>query len=67
MPLFRSSPKNPKELVQSLRDVLNVLAAAENGSRKAEKVVGVACGPTPGHVTVIPFRLTRKPANCCSR
>ena len=38
MPLFRSSPKNPQELVKALRDTLQVLSATEGSSRKAEKV-----------------------------
>ena len=38
MPLFRSSPKNPQELVKALRDTLQVLSTTEGSSRKAEKV-----------------------------
>ena len=38
MPLFRSSPKSPQELVKALRDSLHVLSISEGGARKADKV-----------------------------
>ena len=34
MPLFRSSPKSPQELVKGLREALTVL---EGGTKRAEK------------------------------
>ena len=34
MPLFRSSPKNPQELVKGLRDALTAL---DSGAKKADK------------------------------
>ena len=34
MPLFRSSPKSPQELVKGLRDALNILSS---GAKKADK------------------------------
>ena len=41
MPLFRSSPKSPQELVKNLEEALKVLNAAEGGGKKAEKVCGI--------------------------
>ena len=38
MPLFRSSPKSPQELVKSLSEAIKVLDAAEPGSKKGDKV-----------------------------
>ena len=38
MPLFRSSPKSPQELVKNLDEALKVLIMTEGGGRKAEKV-----------------------------
>ncbi len=38
MPLFRSSPKSPQELVKSLAEAVKVLAAADPGSKKGDKV-----------------------------
>ena len=38
MPLFRSSPKSPQELVKNLDEALKVMRGAEGGGRKAEKV-----------------------------
>ncbi|XP_064394711.1 calcium-binding protein 39-like [Halichondria panicea] len=37
MPLFRSSPKSPQELVKSLSEAIKVLDAAEPGSKKGDK------------------------------
>ena len=38
MPLFKSSPKSPQELVKSLREAMTMLSMHEGGARKAEKV-----------------------------
>lgn len=38
MPLFKSSPKSPQELVKSLRDALQVLNTTEGGGKKSDKV-----------------------------
>lgn len=43
MPLFRSSPKSPQELVKSLDEALKVLKGAETGGKKAEKASSCAC------------------------
>lgn len=37
MPLFRSSPKSPQELVKNLDEALKVMRGAEGGGKKAEK------------------------------
>jgi len=42
MPLFRSSPKSPQELVKALRDSLHVLSTTEGGARKADKAADEA-------------------------
>lgn len=42
MPLFRSSPKTPQELVKGLKDALNTLSNADGGSRKADKAADEA-------------------------
>lgn len=38
MPLFKSSPKSPQELVKNLRDALQVLSTTESGGKKSDKV-----------------------------
>ena len=38
MPLFRSGPKTPQELVKSMKDALQVLKAEQSGSKKGDKV-----------------------------
>ena len=38
MPLFKSSPKSPQDLVKSLRDALQVLNTTEAGGKKSDKV-----------------------------
>ena len=38
MPLFRSSPKSPQELVKNLDEALKVMRGSEGGGKKAEKV-----------------------------
>lgn len=43
MPLFRSSPKSPQELVKNLEEALKVLNVADGGGKKAEKVCGRVC------------------------
>ena len=40
MPLFRSSPKSPQELVKNLDEALKVIKGAETGAKKAEKASG---------------------------
>ena len=37
MPLFRSGPKTPQELVKSMKDALQVLKAEQSGSKKGDK------------------------------
>ena len=39
MPLFRSSPKSPQELVKSLRDALAIISSTEGSAKKADKVI----------------------------
>lgn len=57
MPLFKSSPKSPQDLVKSLRDALQVLNTTEGGSKKSDKVETLS-----GHqaFTVSPYRLLKK-------
>ena len=43
MPLFRSSPKSPQELVKALRDQLSILESTEGGSKKSDKVSVRVC------------------------
>ena len=45
MPLFRSSPKSPQELVKNLDEALKVMRGSEGGGKKAEKasIVIVGC------------------------
>ena len=38
MPLFRSGPKTPQELVKCMKDALQVLKAEQSGSKKGDKV-----------------------------
>ena len=38
MPLFKSSPKSPQDLVKNLRDALQVLTTTEGGGKKSDKV-----------------------------
>ncbi len=38
MPLLRKATKTPQELIKSLKDALSVLASANPGSKKADKV-----------------------------
>lgn len=38
MPLFKSSPKSPQDLVKSLRDALQVLNTTDGGGKKSDKV-----------------------------
>jgi len=38
MPLFKSSPKSPQDLVKNLRDALQVLSTTEGGGKKSDKV-----------------------------
>ena len=42
MPLFRTSPKSPQELVKGLRDALGLLDSrkAEKGAEEAAKLLG---------------------------
>jgi len=37
MPLFRSGPKTPQELVKAMKDALQVLKAEQSGSKKGDK------------------------------
>lgn len=37
MPLFRSGPKTPQELVKSMKDALQILKAEQSGSKKGDK------------------------------
>lgn len=37
MPLFKSSPKSPQDLVKSLRDALQILNTTEGGGKKSDK------------------------------
>lgn len=39
MPLFKSSPKSPQDLVKNLRDALQVLNTTEAGGKKSDKVL----------------------------
>ena len=39
MPLFKSSPKSPQDLVRSLRESLQVLSSSDGSSRKSDKVM----------------------------
>lgn len=39
MPLFKSSPKSPQDLVKGLRDALQVLNTTEGGGKKSDKVI----------------------------
>lgn len=42
MPLFRSSPKSPQELVKSLRDALAIISSVEGSAKKADKAADEA-------------------------
>ena len=44
MPLFRSSPKSPQELVKNLDEALKVMRGAEGGGKKAEKASMASIG-----------------------
>ena len=48
MPLFRSSPKSPQELVRGLRDALTTLGS---GAKKADKAAEEAA-KLLGHIKV---------------
>ncbi|XP_065887279.1 calcium-binding protein 39-like [Dysidea avara] len=39
MPLFRTHPKTPQEIVKAMKDALQVLKAEQAGSKKSEKAV----------------------------
>lgn len=39
MPLFRTHPKTPQEIVKAMKDALQVLKAEQAGSKKCEKVM----------------------------
>ena len=53
MPLFRSSPKSPQELVKGLREALSVLGSggakrAEKAAEEAAKILGqIKVRPNP--------------------
>ena len=57
MPLFRSSPKSPQELVKGLRDALGVLSSgakrADKAAEEASKLLGqIKVGDTQNNRTL---------------